>query len=262
MRCGRIGWRLAIGALFALALTTAASAANNDDMGSMVAMDMGNTVATSIPASAGQADAMSSIENHDPHMAAMSMVNMKKHMKFTELRPANPADEERGRAIAAELKASLAKYEDFHAAEAAGFKPFHPEIKQLKVVHFTKKWNGFKAAFTFNPADPTSLLYERTADGGYKLIGAMYTAPRRWSEDKLNARVPLSLARWHQHIDWCLPKKGTPPATVDWKEFGPNGLIATRAQCDAAGGRFYPVVFGWMVHIYPWATNPQQVWAH
>ena len=90
----------------------------------------------------------------------------------------------------------------------------------------------------------------------------MYTAPRRWTQDQLNQRVPLSVARWHQHVNICLPARGTHPLTTDWSKFGPNGSIATRAQCDAAGGRFFPVVFGWMVHVYPWESDRRQVWAH
>ncbi len=90
----------------------------------------------------------------------------------------------------------------------------------------------------------------------------MYTAPRRWSEQRLNERVPLSVARWHQHINLCFPQKGVDPAAVDWSRFGPNGSISTRQDCEAAGGRFFPTLFGWMVHVYPWDSDPRQVWAH
>ena len=88
------------------------------------------------------------------------------------------------------------------------------------------------------------------------MVGAMYTAPKRWSDDRLNQRVPLSIARWHKHINLCFPKKGTDPSTVDWKKFG-MGTIATKAACDEAGGVFYPQLFGWMVHVYPWEKDPQ-----
>jgi hypothetical protein len=210
----------------------------------------------------GEMDAMSMDTMHDMHMGHdMSMGNMALHMAYTPLRPANEADTERADKIAAQLKVILAKYQDYHAAEAAGFKPFHPEIKQMKVVHFTKSWYAIKAIFVFNPDEPTSLLYERTGDGGYKLIGAMYTDRRDASEDQLNERVPLSVARWHRHINFCFPQKGADPATVDWTKFGMNGSIASKAACDAAGGRFYPQIFGWMVHVYPWDPNPKLVWA-
>ena len=197
---------------------------------------------------------MSSQEmERDPVMAS--------HMGYTAMRPKAPGDQERADAMVATLRTALAKYKDYRVAEADGFKPFHPEFKQMKIVHFTKAWNAVKAQFTFDAARPTSLLYKRTVDGGYELVGAMYTAPRRATEDQLNARVPLSIARWHKHINFCFPKRGTDLSTVDWKQFG-MGSIATREACDAVGGVFRPQIFGWMVHVYPWETSPQLVWAH
>ncbi len=188
--------------------------------------------------------------------------NMFLHMDFTSLRPASEGDEARAAVLVTDLQHALAKYRDYHVAEADGFKPFHPEFKQQKVVHFTRSWYGLKASFTFNPTEPTSLLYERTPDGGYKLIGAMYTDRKGATLDELNERVPLSVARWHRHVNFCIPARGTDMKSADWTKFGPNGSIATKEACDAAGGRFFPQVFGWMVHVYPWETNPQLVWAH
>ena len=78
---------------------------------------------------------------------------------------------------------------------------------------------------------------------------------------KLDQRVPLGVARWHRHVNLCFPPKGQ-GATADWTKFGVNGSISTKAACDAAGGRFYPQVFGWMVHVYPWATTQEAAWAH
>jgi hypothetical protein len=236
------------------------------DMSAMPNMDMSKMMkAAQIDPSnmkEGEMDAMSMMTMRDMHMDHdMSMGNMAQHMTYTTLRPENAADRKRADEVVDQLKLKLAKYQDYHAAEAAGFKPFHPEIKQMEVVHFTKYWYGLKAAFVFNPEQPTSLLYERTKGDGYKLIGAMYTDRKHATEDQLNERVPLSVARWHRHIKLCFPKKGTDPATVDWTKFGFNGSIATKVACSDAGGRFYPQVFGWMVHVYPWDTNPNLVWA-
>jgi hypothetical protein len=89
----------------------------------------------------------------------------------------------------------------------------------------------------------------------------MYTAPRGTSEEKLDQRVPLSVARWHRHVNLCFPPKGQ-SASADWTKFGFAGSISTKAACNAAGGRFYPQVFGWMVHVYPWATTQQAAWSH
>lgn len=212
----------------------------------------------------GEMDSMSDGPemDHDMHMGNGAMKNMALHMAYTDLRPANDADKARAAVLVTDLQHALAKYKDYHVAEADGFKPFHPEFKQQKVVHFTKNWYALKAAFTFSPTEPTSLLYERTPNGGYKLIGAMYTDHMGASLDQLNERVPLSVARWHRHVNFCIPPRGTDMKTADWTKFGPNGSIATKEACDAAGGRFFPQVFGWMVHVYPWETNPQLVWAH
>ncbi len=230
------------------------------------------TLAISIPAFAqdakvipmckeGATEAMSGGPEmeHDSHMG--NMKNMALHMAFTDLRPANDGDQARAAVLVTDLQHALAKYQDYHVAEADGFKPFHPEFKQ-HMVHFTKNWNGLKAEFEFLPTEPTSLLYEHTPDGGYKLIGAMYTDRKNASVDQLDKRVPLSVARWHRHINLCFPTKNTDMKTADWSKFGFNGSIATKQACDAAGGRFFPQVFGWMVHVYPWETNPQLVWAH
>jgi hypothetical protein len=88
----------------------------------------------------------------------------------------------------------------------------------------------------------------------------MYTMPRSASLSALDARVPLSIAEWHQHVNWCLPKSGDPPSR--WLEvryghpvFGPESPIATKAACDVVGGEFQPTVFGWMVHVNVFAGD-------
>jgi len=239
--------KIAIMLLLMLALSLPAFA---DDVNEIPMCKEGATVAMSD-------DAMDS----DTHMGEGGK-NMALHMSFTALRPANEADNARAAALVTQLQHALAKYKDYHVAEADGFKPFHPEFKQQKVVHFTRSWYALKAEFTFDPVKPTSLLYQRTPDGGYKLIGAMYTDRKGATLDELNERVPLSVARWHRHVNFCIPARGVNMKTADWTKYGPNGWIATKEACDLVGGRFFPQVFGWMVHVYPWETNPQLVWAH
>ena len=205
----------------------------------------------------GAIGAMSSMHMSD---GMANHATMSAHMVWSDTRPATDADRERAREIVKNLRSALIKYKDYHVAEAAGFRPFHPELPQ-NVYHFTRWQNGLKAAFTFDPAEPTSLLYRKTSNGGYELVGAMYTAPRGTSEAKLDQRVPLGVARWHRHVNLCFPPKGQ-GAAADWTKFGFNGSISTKAACDAAGGRFYPQVFGWMVHVYPWAPTQEAAWAH
>jgi hypothetical protein len=205
----------------------------------------------------GAIDAMSSM-----HMSGQMAGHeaMAPHMAWSDVRPTTAADRERGAEIVKTLQIALARYKDYRDAEADGFRPFHPEFPQ-RIYHFTRWQNGLKSAFTFDPAEPTSLLYKKTADGGYELVGAMYTAPRGTSEAKLDQRVPLGIARWHRHVNLCFPPNGG-GATADWTRFGSSGSISTKAACDAAGGRFYPQVFGWMVHVYPWAPSQKLAFAH
>jgi hypothetical protein len=183
------------------------------------------------------------------------------HMAMTDLRPANPADQKRADEIVAQLKPAIEKYKDYHLALDEGFKIFAPDFPQ-PVYHFTNNKYALKAIFKFDPTEPTSLLYRKNKDGSYTLVGAMYTARKRASEDDINERVPLSVARWHRHVNFCLPLRGTPASEWDLKKFGATGSINTQEACDAANGRFYPQVFGWMVHVYPYRADPAKVWAH
>lgn len=181
------------------------------------------------------------------------------HIRLSATRPVTPEDERRADLLVATLRHSLEKYRDWKVAVADGYEPFLPEQK-LPEHHFTNYRIGFEAAFGFDPARPTSLLYKRTTDG-WELRGAMYTAPQRFSEERLDQRVPLSVTRWHQHINICLPQRDR-AATADWTQFGPAGSIATEQACQDAGGRWMPRLFGWMVHVYPWESDPAKVWPH
>ncbi len=181
------------------------------------------------------------------------------HFKWTAPRSQTPEDLERAEKIVRTLRAALAKYQDHRVALADGFQPFLPNLPQPR-YHFTSKWYAFKGAFRFNPAEPTSLLYRRTPNG-FVLIGAMYTAPKRMGEDQLNQRVPLSLARWHVHVNICLPPRSK-AGMADWTKFGFKGSIATEEDCQQAGGRFYPQIFGWMLHVYPFEETLEKIWTH
>jgi len=193
--------------------------------------------------------------------AAMSSreMNMGAHMFMTDLRPEQVGDKQRAQGIVDALRPAIAKYKDYHAALADGYRIFGPNVPQEQ-YHFTNYRNALVAQFKFDPERPTSLLYKKTPDG-YELVGAMFTMRKRASEDELNERVPLSVARWHKHVNICLPPKGMPLRQVDWKQFG-VGSIATEDACTQAGGRWLPQIFGWMVHVYPFETDPDKVWAH
>jgi hypothetical protein len=178
--------------------------------------------------------------------------NMMKHMQLTPPRTPTHADSLRATRVAAELKLALAKYQDTAAAVADGYKMFLPNVKTQRIYHFTNNRRGLLAAFHFDAAKPTSILYKRGADGKLRLVGAMYTLGKNASLDRLDARVPLSIARWHKHVNWCLPAKGEAARWTEQKNgkpvFGPESPIATERDCDAVHGDFQPSVFGWMVH--------------
>ena len=220
----------------------------------MPGMDMGSAQRDqkSEKNSDGAVAANQAMSGHDMDMGA--------HMFMTELRPANAADEKRAAEIVAVLRPAIEKYQDYRVALADGFQIFRPDLPQ-EHYHFTNYTYAFEAAFAFNPAHPTSLLYTKTKDG-YKLEGAMYTARKKATEDELNERVPLSVARWHKHVNLCLPPKGATFQVADMKTFGFLGSIATEDACTQAGGRWYPQIFNWMVHVYPYETDPAKIWAH
>ncbi len=180
------------------------------------------------------------------------------HMHMTAMRPQSPADLQHANEIAEQLRAGIEKYKDYHVALNEGFHIFLPNVPQ-KEYHFTSYKNGFLEAFTFDPSRPTSLLYKKTADG-YELVGAMYTMPKRATEEQLNERVPLSIASWHVHTNLCMPPLGQPQG-ADWTKFGLRGSITTKDACDAAGGNFSPVIFGWMTHVYPYEDSTPKIFA-
>ncbi len=200
----------------------------------------------------GADHAMQAMESH--HM------DMGPHMKMTTLRPVRPGDEERAEKIVQEGRQAIAKYQDYRVALGDGYQIFLPNVPQ-KMYHFTNRRYAFEAAFHFNPDHPTSLLYEKRGDD-YHLIGLMYTAPRRMSEGKLDKRIPLSIAQWHQHVNLCLPPQDRRQEMLEpHPQFGLRGSIYTRDACEAAGGRFIPHVFGWMVHMYPYEHSQEAIWS-
>ncbi|MBZ5696575.1 MAG: hypothetical protein LAN36_14595 [Acidobacteriia bacterium] len=193
---------------------------------------------------------------------AMSGMNMDSnpHMFMTVLQPKNPGDDQRADEILDILRKSITKYKDYRVALADGYQIFLPNVPQQQ-YHFTNYHYGFMAAFLFNPAHPTSLLYKKTSSG-YELQGVMFTAPKTATEQQLDERVPLSIARWHEHVNFCMPPKSTPAQQVNWKQFGLAGSIATEDACAQAGGRWVKQIFGWMVHVYPFESDPSKIWAH
>ncbi len=198
--------------------------------------------------------------NHTMHAMSHKHLDMGPHMRLTELRPARPGDQERAAEVVAAARNSLQRYQDYRLALADGYRIFLPNVPQ-KMYHFTNYWYAVEAAFRFDPERPTSLLYEKTP-AGYRLIGAMYTAPARVSHDELDSRVPLSVAQWHLHTNMCIAPEGREREYFQpHPRFGLLGSISTEKECTAAGGRFKPQIFGWMVHVYPYEKTTAEIWS-
>ena len=225
------------------------SAANRPAQDPMQGMDHSKMQHPDADEQASEKDAMAEMGH---------MHGSNSHMTMTEMRPQTPEDAQRANEIVGQLRSGIEKYRDYHVALNDGYKIFLPNIPQPE-YHFTNYANGFLAALEFDPSRPTSLLYKKTATG-YELVGAMYTMPKRATEDQLNQRVPLSIAMWHLHTNLCMPQQSQ-LKTADWTKFGLKGSISTQEACDAAGGRFRPSIFGWMVHVYPYESSLDKAFA-
>src|SRR5882672_2587755 len=200
----------------------------------------------------GTAHAMRSMEDRQ--------MSMGPHMKMTTLRDLKPGDQEKADEVVAAARKAAEKYTDYKVALADGYKIFLPNLPQRQ-YHFTNYRYAFEAAISFNPEHPTSLLYEKHGRD-FTLIGVMYTAPKNANWNELEQRIPLSVAQWHAHINMCIPPSDR--RNEAWglnAKFGLVGSITTKTDCDAAGGKFMPQIFGWMVHVYPFEKKPEAIWS-
>jgi hypothetical protein len=184
-----------------------------------------------------------------------SMEAMTNHMCITPTRPELPGDEDRAKAVVDQVRTAVEKYKDYKKAIADGYIQANPTVDQPQ-FHFTNEANAKYADNVFDPTRPTSLLYYRTAQKHFTLEGVMFTARPDTSEVELNRRIPLSMVRWHKHTNFC----GAPANKVKeyfgtHPKFGMFGSIHARSACVAAGGTFFPEVFTWMIHVFPYETD-------
>lgn len=186
------------------------------------------------------------------------------HLLLSARRGATAADSARATELLATIRRELSRYREVDSARKDGYEPFLPHIP-LPIYHFVNRFLGLLEAVSFDPARPTALLYRKNADGSFVLSGVMYTAPHFVDETVLDQRIPLSLVRWHQHVNWCMPRRGEQHRWADSvagkPRFGPESPIATRESCLEAGGRFRPKLFGWMVHVNAFGSDdPREIW--
>ncbi|HYL58532.1 MAG TPA: hypothetical protein VEU51_06645 [Candidatus Acidoferrales bacterium] len=260
---------IVVAAMFSLAMATTSLAHDMDDMDSA--------------SSGGSTGAMGSMGSH---------MKMGEHMTMTESRPMTPADQQRGELVIKTARDKLAKYQDSNAAIADGYVPYMPTVPQ-DVYHFASRERTMSEYMgDFDLAHPGALLYERQGLSGYKLVGAMYSAPASDTPDDLDKLIPLSLVNWHAHTNICLPDGVTEQDVMNGDihgkmrpsvssfdpmqrnanngarmrfgymadpRFGFAGTINTEDECTAVRGNFHPQIFGWMVHVYPFASDDFKV---
>ena len=211
----------------------------------------------------GSMPGMDMHDNGDMRSMGASMAAMAGHghMYMTPLRPKQPGDEEKAKAVVAALKATMERYKDYRKALLDGYVIANPKLKQPQ-YHFINQANTREADLRFDPSKPTALLYRRTPMQEYKLEGAMYTTSPDATEDELNQRIPLSIARWHRHLNFCAaPEDRVREYQGAHPKFGMFGSINTKEACEAERGTFHPFVFTWMLHVFPYEADFKEVFS-
>ena len=94
------------------------------------------------------------------------------YMRMTSPRPSQPGDEQKAATVLAAALKALVPYRDYRQALADGHQIFLADVPQPQ-YHFTRNDYARDAGTRFEPLRPTSLLYTKTAEGGYKLLGAI-----------------------------------------------------------------------------------------
>jgi hypothetical protein len=175
--------------------------------------------------------------DHSAHEAMAGKMTESAHMRMTPTRARTTADSVRAMALADTLRSALSRYADPASAERDGYKLFAPKLKNQRIYHYTKGSNALEAAFRFNAAEPTSILYKKDSAGRMHLSGAMYTMPRSATPEDLDKRVPLSVTQWHLHTNLCAPRQGQEQRYAELQNgkplFGLAGTITTKEAGDA-----------------------------
>lgn len=180
------------------------------------------------------------------------------HMQMSLKGEAMPGDSARAAQILAAAGGVLSRYRDVKTAVHDGYKPFFPTGRIGEEIHYTNYRYRRKEQRQIDYSRPGSILYKRTAEG-LEAVGVMYTAPVNSSPPQLDALVPLSIATWHRHVDFCGGPRSLPASEQFGPKarFGPRGSIHTEEECRAAQGLWIPVVLEWMTHVYP---NAPEKW--
>jgi hypothetical protein len=189
------------------------------------------------------------------------------HMLMGPTRAATPADSARAAAFVVAARAALSQYVDVKLAERDGY-TINTLLQDLPIYHYNSLRNIHAAdRGEFDAAKPVSLLYQKDDRGQLKLVGAMYAADTYAAPEALDALLPISMAHWHEHVNFCNPgatigrhlPQTVNAARVFWTKLYLS--ITSASDCEASGGRFVQVEGGWMTHVYMFASDdPKLIW--
>ena len=132
-----------------------------------------------------------------------SMAAMTNHMCITPLRPRQPGDEEKVKAVVAQGQGSHREIQGLQEGVGRRIRASRTRRLSSLSIHFTNDANERLADTLFDPTKPSALLYYQTPTQRYKLEGVMFTASPSATEDELNQRIPFSIVRWHEHTKFC-----------------------------------------------------------
>jgi hypothetical protein len=156
-------------------------------------------------------------------------MDMGAHMTMTKLRAPTPADSERAAQIMQTMRDQLSKYQDYKVAQADGYLPYMEKVPQ-DVYHFTSKQQT-QAEYLGDPdlKHPGSLLYEKKTFGGYKFVGAMYSAPPNYNR--------TSSTRSYYRKLWirCGNEKGGVPFRVGHANPGGSRVEGDATDVEGSG---------------------------
>lgn len=134
------------------------------------------------------------------------------------------------------------KYVDIEAAKADGYVQITQFIPGLG-MHMV---NLTSVESSFDPAQPSQLLYEPTDDRlGWVLVGVAYSQPVI-DENTPPPGFAGPLDSWHYHTDLC---------------FGAWGVKITETEAECVGG-VYVARTGWLCHFWLYKDSPEGMFSH
>lgn len=180
-RLGRLGVALTVGTVLVLVASAVAWASFHDDEPSDVTTGPGRGAMAEVTA---EADAAMDDDHHQPLPPYAE-----------RYAAATPAQQQAADDLLADVRSTLAAYEDVEAAKAAGYRAPRRKRGLTHYLHPDLVRNGQ----VLDPAHPTGLVYFSTRDNDPVLLGAFFVVPAGTP-----APMPAGdLVVWHSHRDSC-----------------------------------------------------------